>query len=375
MWKSIFSLGLLLSYSLHGQALTSVTNELISQEKVEQEQQASQEQRAQAQELPALANREITIAQDNWLLKHQLISTGPLAGNVTQAFVILPEQGLAYSQRVCGVKLSCVSRFAYTADQYQLVAMDSSIPSAYLGHQGLTWQPTSTGVKLWASAGTHYKNYGRYIVSFDYQANAQPQEPQVYELFSPSFNGTGSPTPAISSDNRYLIARGYQRHSYKSIIRVWDLNQIDLTSEHDLSQKFLYQFALDPISLTQDYPLQGIASDGNFIYVFLGYYLINSPKLLLTYTLEGKLIGREFLQVGREMALKLSTLHHWEAEGINVVDGQLLITIVTGDPGKRISLIYSRDLQAHLAGLAARQMETKVEAEPPLDHINEDNNQ
>ncbi|RIY37924.1 hypothetical protein [Psittacicella gerlachiana] len=302
-------------------------------------------------QLPPLTLQEQTKSNHNWQLVHQLQPVGSRVGNVEQGFVLLPQLEQAYSQRVCNTGFSCITKYVYDPQTYTIQGKSSSIGSQLLGHQGISVQLIDSQVYFWTSAGFGITNYGHYAVRFQYLENQAPSNILRVRLFSPDFQERGNTTPAIATTGEYLIAVGEK--AQQKYLRVWDLKAQELTTL-DWSEKFISQFLLDPLSNSKQYPVQGIASDGKLIYVFLGLYDINFPKLLLTYTLDGKLLGREFIEAGKDIALKSGKEKHWEAEGISLVDNYIYIQIVVGDHRKRVSLLYRRSLDQQLKGLLER---------------------
>ncbi|RIY32870.1 hypothetical protein CKF54_04030 [Psittacicella hinzii] len=294
--------------------------------------------------LTLMTSQEQTVRQDNWQLNYQLLPEGSYKGNVEQSFVLLPEEKLAFSLRHCGNAYGyCISRYVFKPGYYAINGIDASKGSFIVGHQGLAAQTVDGKIWLWTSAGRHFGSYGRKAIKFDYNdiANAK-----AYTLFGKEFNSKGSVTPGISADQKYLIARGYK--GKRSYIRIWDLAAIKKT---DISKSYLKEFLVDEITTDPEYPLQGIASDSKYVYLYLGLSSVEHPLLLLTYTFDGELVGREFITVGRDLAIQYN---HYEAEAIQVVDGRLYIQVVTGFTKKRINLIYSRSLEEHYQGLTQR---------------------
>lgn len=285
-----------------------------------------------------------------WQFEYQLNAIGKDKGNVEQSFTIINDKKEIFSQRVCEKINSCIDRYKYdlSNDSNILTAIDTMNPSYILGHQGLSYQKIDGDqFLLWSSANQyHVENNGHYAVQFFYNPNANLERFKLYKLFDNNFNIHGSTTPAISTDGKYLVARGYKNEL--SIIRVWDIDKLLITDTNsnivDFSDQYISEFIVDKISSDKQYPIQGVASNGKYIYLLLGSYSIKHNKLLLTYSLNGELINKEEITVGKEKAIKESKSQHWEAEGISIINDRLFIMIVSGKAKNRINRIYSRKI-------------------------------
>ncbi|MFC6276865.1 hypothetical protein [Psittacicella hinzii] len=326
----------------------------------------------------------ITTPAHNWGSDYILNAIGRESGNVEQAFTILPTTKDLVSQRVCSYHKACLTSFSLAEYMYVITGYAFSNPTDVIGHQGLTHEYTSQNTYyLWTSAGPAVAGYGRYAIRLAYPFEKTIKNYQKIKLFDGEFASVGSVTPTISSDYRYLIARGYKGANKVPTLRVWNLKDLKLestvvidpntnlvvtkTPNPDVSRKYLYEFALDPLSQYEEYPLQGIASDGNYIYALLGKSDINHDKVLLTYTITGTLVGREFLTVGKDIALTLMPQQHWEAEGMTIYQNRMYITIVTGFAKLRTNMIYSRSLKDQVASLYHYELGVN-----PLSHLHKD---
>lgn len=295
-----------------------------------------------------------------YTLKKSVLEELPGKNNVNQSLAFDSHQRYIYSHHVNGSpEQSYIVRYPL---DYQVteVEADAFITAGNnIGHQGLAVEYLGNISKLWASCGVGLdENYGHYAVRFEYEA----ADYEKFKLFDEEFSARGSCTPTISSDGRYLIARGY-KDGY-SIIRVWEVK--NLHSAGDYSKSYLYQFGVEPISKEQEYPIQGIASDGASIYLLLGYTSINHNKLLLTYSMAGYLLAKEYLDVGKEQALQTGNGEYWEPEGITVYKNKLYMTIVSGNRGGRVNRVYSR-------GTSDNALQLKPEGNNPAIFINAEN--
>lgn len=282
-----------------------------------------------------------------WKLEFQLQGVGAGKGNVEQSFAIIPATKEVYSQRVCQQSYSCINRYPWQPGQAMLQAIDTMLSAEQLGHQGLSYQLEQNQLYFWSSVGKAYQaNNGHYAIRFRYQAYQPLGEFKLYRLFDDRFQKSGSTTPAISADGRYLIARGYKNK--QSVIRLWSLQALNEASSAeptvDLSQRYQLEFSLDALSQQPEYPLQAIASDGQYLYFLLGKSSILHNKVLLTYDMQGKLLTREELTLGKQQATQESPDAHWEAEGMAIAQDRLFIMLASGKAKARINRIYSRPL-------------------------------
>lgn len=170
-----------------------------------------------------------------------------------------------------------------------------SLPDYYLeeqyhtnmGHQGLSVQ---YGKGLWSS-GTSPRSGA---INGD----------NHYILFDDSYSRDTSSTPAISKDQRYLVAFG--RKGEDTFIRVWDLDAP--INEYS----YITEFNAGRVVYKPMYG-QGMASDGEYIYLVTGNKA--SDNLLYKWDMEGELISKKKLP------------YEGEPEGLDFYKDSLIVGI------------------------------------------------
>lgn len=299
----------------------------------------------------------LTITDKNSILAYEVERIGVGSGNVVQAHAFDLKNNRMYVQTVVGKpEKGVINQFMLKAsyDAGKKTAISSSIPSSYIGHQGIGVQYLANGdTRLWASAGQAIQEHGLKAVRFQYNNNYNISDIQEYQLFEKEgYQVSGSTTPAVSADGRYLIARGYVKGSHlgaQSEIRVFPINIF--TDSGNYSDKYLYKWYVDPSirsAADSKYFLQGIASDGRHVYILAGSYNVDLAKKLYSYKIDGTLIARnEKFFVGNSDARQTGKGTHYEPEGLafEEVNGNLQLTtsISSGVPGHRKVRIYRLD--------------------------------
>ena len=303
-----------------------------------------------------------------WNFEYTLNRIGEYRGNVIQSVAIDDTNRIIYSlhQGRDGNDMY-LNRFEY-GNRGSTLTADSVVSCGNaVGHQGLAIQKQTDGTTvLWASAGYARTARGRSVVRFKYSESGSVPNYEEFILFDSSFAEGGSTTPAVSYDNRFLVARGYvdvpDEIGY-SVVRVFDLTKMQ--DAGDYSTKHIYEFRVDELTRQKEFPLQGMACDGTFIYIQLGAASTVHDKVILIYTLDGRLVYKNTqVTAGKEQALADGAGGHWESEGVvlarnNKDELSLYILIVSGDSGKRISRLYSNNK-------LNMQLSSHTEKEPAL---------
>lgn len=221
----------------------------------------------------------------------------------------------------------------------------TSNSSAQIGHQGISLEYTDTGaVKLWSSIrqSSTYPNGHRQVMRFNFNGDgADISGVEVYTLFGPEFSfSTNNAMPSVSYDQRFLVAAG-RTTSTGFTIRVFDLAALVAGGPGDYSGAFLYQWTLKTDILASDAggngtPVQGLACDGEKIYVLAGNSTLQGKKIH-AYTIKGERISvNNNVKTGITQATAEGT--YFEPEGICIFKpaGALVpvigLLIVTG-PG------------------------------------------
>lgn len=217
-----------------------------------------------------------------------------------------------------------------------------STPASYdVGHQGLGIEYLTDGdFRLWTTAYTNPKQAVRYSY-----ADGRPlANIELYGLFGKDFRNRSSSTPTISHDQKYLIAVGLRKRASTVTVRVWRLADMVKGGPGDYSNSWLYEW--ETLGLTDStHPTQGIASDGETVWMVAGNNDIHVPKRLQVYTLQGSLLSTNGnLETGRAEALLDGSGSVYEPEGLALFhNGSRLILcvgIVSGDLGGRRARIY-----------------------------------
>lgn len=266
--------------------------------------------------------------------------------NLSQSFVVDDINRFIFTHHESDRKGYLV-RYNLDYNPFDKIAIDTMQCLQYLGHQGLGVQHLHGQSYLWASAGESISNAGRSVIRFKYKANGTLEQSDIetFLLFDDEFRDSNT-TPCISQDQKYLVARGRLKSTNQTVLRVFDVQDTD--SQHDLTNKYVSQFGIDPITFENDeFPVQGIACDGQVIVVQLGYHNVKVNKMLLVYSISGELLYRNDSSIiGKDDALNIGTGIRWEPEGICFArNGHGVVAlyhhIMSGDPGERIEYVYS----------------------------------
>lgn len=290
-----------------------------------------------------------------------------------QSFTMDEVGSKVYTMHVSGTpEVSYVSQYAMSPGSATLAAAGISNSSAQLGHQGLTLEYRNNGtVKLWGAVrydATNYPNGHRQVIRFDYNGNAADiANVQAYTLFGAEFAYTGNATlPAISYDQRFLLAVG-RKSSRDFYVRVFDLAALVAGGAGDYSALALHEWQIDADILADDAgaaftPVQGIACDGELVYVLSGNSSTNG-KRIHAYTLDGVRVQRQDnLSVGLTSAQGDGAGNIYEPEGMavyrpNAGHPTLALLIVSGNTGAKVNRVwamgYGRDITESGGTLAA----------------------
>lgn len=301
------------------------------------------------------------------LLKHKLDlnGTGGEIGshdgdNVCQGFASDPYTGELYTIHSTNHPLddtNVINKFDGNGAVVQTSTHHLDTPSTTLGKQQLAVSWDKNGQRwFWTGANARVSNQARYIRKFkitdgsgtDLNIASEVQ----YQVFSSTeINGisTGSATTCVSLDSRYLITE--YSGSNTNRIKVFPLQTIDnyQGSDLDVSDKAVYNwtFSLN----TSQYPLQGMASDGNYIYIFTGNVdpsesSTASALRVFVYTLTGTLV-KEYtdFDVGETEAQGdgAGTKYEFQGAGWTWQSGvpYLSVIIASGDQNYRQNRIWA----------------------------------
>jgi len=167
---------------------------------------------------------------------------------------------------------------------------------------------------------------------------------QEYTLW-PDKNVNQNSQPTISSNGKYLITKRTVENGFK--IRVFDFNELKNADGGNFSSDALTQFFIPRNSETISV-IQGIASDGRYIYVAGGRFQAdpNQNLSILIYDMQGNFIGKKVLgDVGYLFQKnEIKDANMLEDESLNIIkqkDGNhLVVQIAGGSTGHRTEWIY-----------------------------------
>lgn len=240
--------------------------------------------------------------------------TGGGSKNTTamQSFAFNENSRRLYSHNtsiVNNIAYSIISRHSMNTLGNQGAA-DASGDSPYVGHQGLGVE-LATG-RVWS--GGPYTPQGSYdstyAYRFTYAANTNLSGGDFFKIFP---SGCENCTPTISYDQKYLVAfanrPGPTNPEDFWTFRVFDLASLIAAGPGDYSSSYLSHFQVQRGS---DPYVNGIASDGAYIYVIFGGGALGGYKIMRQYSFDGALCAENrFVTVGFADAGD-----YWEPEGL-----------------------------------------------------------
>lgn len=286
---------------------------------------------------------------DNITASFVLTRVGTSPNNVIQSIAVDQRQGKLFTQHISTTfsppdDASVINRYNLINASTAQTAEDSSAASILLGHQGLAVQYTSdTATKLWTSA-PYASGSGAKAIRFDYVPSGSGALTglETYTLF-PADAAQTSSTPTISFDQKLLIVK--RQRTVASVdgydVRVFRLS--DIGAGGDYSTATHREFWVAKVTGGTDW--QGVACDGQLLYVLEGTTTIGGSNYLTTYTLDGTLVERVLTPVGKvdSAATGAGTYHEPEGLCFAVMNGALvlLMLVSSGDVGARACRIYA----------------------------------
>lgn len=210
--------------------------------------------------------------------------------------------------------------------------LDSIVENTQLGHQGLSLEQTSHGLRLWGSAA---ENQGKYAIRFGYEPNQLPAAVEQYKLFGDEFVDRNVTMPQVCSQGESIVARG-RKGSRNQVIRIFDLKKLVNSAGRDGSNSFFAEWTIDPDMFRDGLPLQGVACDDTqrLVYLVAGKSNVEADKRLYVYNFEGRLLQKyENLSIGIEEAFAENG--SYEPEGMTFFSHgnsrpALVLSVVTG---------------------------------------------
>lgn len=289
-------------------------------------------------------------------------AAGSGAGNVVQSFIADNVNRYFYAQFITGAGNAVINRFPMTELGGDEIKADAySLPSEYIGHQGLGIEyRTGGGVKLWGSiawaeVGTaNIYSRGTKACRFNPPTGEGTNVDsgiEIFNLFPENADSSQAVTTAISYSGKYLIAKMNESgNAFK--VRVFRL--ADFTAAGDYSKKYIHEFT---INLTRDISggteraLQGMACDDRYIYFLATGTGYDEKHSIYITDLLGNLVHelRDF-ELGKEIGRAVGTTFY-EPESLFFMElngaPRLCIQIATGDTtGSRL---------CHVIAINARQ--------------------
>lgn len=249
-----------------------------------------------------------------------------------------------YTLQLNGVSndnMSTINRFSLDGEIQQNSAGYSTPVSSEVGHQGLGLEYLEgSAFRLWTTGHAN----SRQAVRYSYTDGGPLADIEVYTLFGSDFKSNTSCTPTISHGQSLLVAYGTRTGGTNTTVRIWRLADVVDGGPGDYSGSWLYEWDTQGL-VDSDHPTQGIASDGQVVWLLAGNNNINLGKRLQEYTIEGTLISSdEDFQTGRRQALLDGAGVVYEPEGLAVLGNgpglTLCVGVISGDLGTRFARIY-----------------------------------
>lgn len=285
------------------------------------------------------------------LERFNLTKQGPGADNVVQGFAQDPYTNELFTMYITGSPDDLViNQFEADGKRAQTAQRFTPAASSTLGHQELDISWDKSGQRwFWTGENERVSNQARYIKRFKVSNGAgtdlvvsDEQQYQVWTDAETTGTEVGSSTTCISLDGRYLVTEYGDTTT--------DIQTVKIFSAHDLmdggagnystAQKFKWTFSLD----NSVYPLQSMACDGAYVYVFTGNIDVGPSLKVLVFTMSGALV-QEFddFVIGEAEALA-DPGANYEMEGAGWIyhGGQpfLSVSIASGNPGARTNRIW-----------------------------------
>ena len=283
--------------------------------------------------------------------RFDLTKQGTGSNNVIQSVCEVPARNAVYSLHVTGSpdERSVINKFALDGPRAQTSVRWTKQFSDSIGHQSLALEHSATGLRFWSSANDSITEAENKIVRFqisDDDADAENlliSDVEVYTVW-PGAGGEGSASPSISPDGGILVVERKVSDT-ENKVRVFNLRDLVEGGPGDYSEQHLIEFTIRTESVGVGYPLQGLTTDGQYVYVLTGDGTPTATKRMAKYTLSGELVGyTAAFGVGLDEALGDGTGSHYEPEGIYITRqggrDMLAVCIASGDPGARTNRVF-----------------------------------
>lgn len=309
---------------------------------------------------------------DRAKLRYVLTRIGTSPNNVNQSIAVDEVNGYLYEQHVSTTfappdEASVICRYDLYGNVYQ-TAIDSSVATTSLGHQGLAVEYLKNNdTKLW-SAAPYGTGNGTKACRFEYTIgsgganSATITNIETYQLF-PTDTSSQATSPTISYDQRYLLVEKNATVNGVSgnMIRVFDLAELRDGGPGDYSNQFITEFFVSVTAgTTPTVGFQTMVCDGQYVYIQCSGNSISEPHTFAVYDLQGNFVAenRDYT-VGRAAAALdgAGTLYEQEGSALMMIGGTLtlLSAISSGDVGARQVRVY---------GLGAQVVENEFSVPP-----------
>lgn len=281
------------------------------------------------------------------LLRFNLTAQGTGAGNVIQGFAQDPYTNELYTLHVTGdPDTSVINKFEADGKRTQTSYRYNSTPLSTLGHQELeiSWDKDG-GRWFWTGENESVANSARYIKRFQVSDGAGTEltvsNVQQFQVWGSEVDNAASSTVCCSLDGRLLVTE--HNDSTTTRIRVFDLPAMMNGGAGNYSTNYLYDWVFDLNST--DYPLQSIACDGSYVYVFCGNIATGNTLKVFVYTVTGDFVEEiDDFTVGETEAQGDGAGTAYEMEGAGWIwhGGQpmLACSIASGNAGSRKNRIW-----------------------------------
>lgn len=194
-----------------------------------------------------------------------------------------------------------------------------------LGHQGLFCVNDAGSDRVYS---TSYLDK-RHVVSGVYHADDEFSDVRYIEVFDATFESSLSCTPSISKCGRYFIVQGSK-------------NGLRYIREYQLATESLVSETIFDESLLLSLPVQGLAINGQTIYIVAGNNTVGRNKLLLKIRKKTS----EIITYNPSYAPLFEFAERiqgsaYEPEGLTWIDGDLYLGIVIGYNGGRKTFLIN----------------------------------
>lgn len=219
------------------------------------------------------------------------------------------------------------------------------LKDADIGHQGFSVSTLQDDSATYILTGK--KHSGLHILLFELKNNVEAIKYKI-KIFPDSFTSNSETMPALSSDGRFILARGRSKNG-QMFIRAFDMKNIYSSLKNnasiDLSDKYLHQWPIssripsNTIGSLQ--PLQAIASNGNDVALMFGNARL-TPKVIYFYDMNGELKRIDnHVTPGIDDAMVFSQQNFYEPEGLSYQKNKLKILITYAKGINKRNVIYT----------------------------------